>query len=145
MPASVGCNYLSLPEIPASGNKVFICIRLYDSWHKSPTGLGDDYWIICCNCLYYDITYRVNKDQVTLCHVVLCVMWLCRHWKSRVVIVATNWGDASNAKIWHHGDSRFGVNFLGKYMYSKYSCRRRFVTLTRKNNQALESRSGILI
>ena len=52
----VGCNYLSLPEIPASGTKVLICLRhLWIHWTHYP--------FMCCNKelrRWYAISVRPN-------------------------------------------------------------------------------------
>ena len=66
------------------------CIRVYDSWHISPTGLGDDYWITCCICItishvtlikimlcYVMLCYVMQHSYAMLCYVMLCYVMLC--------------------------------------------------------------------
>ena len=53
---------------------VYIYIRVYDSWHISPTGLGDDYWIICCIC--------ITISHVTLIKIMLCYVYVMWPWWS---------------------------------------------------------------
>ena len=62
----MGCNYLSLPEIPASGNKVQICDAVQWHWQVLHVGLS------CCLIRSY-----VRYSSVSWC---VFLLWQIRMW-----------------------------------------------------------------
>ena len=86
---------------------ISIYVYVYDSWHISPTGLGDDYWIIWCICITIShvTLIKIMLCYVMLCYVMLCYVMLCYVMLCYVMLcyIITLWYPCSALK-WRHNE-----------------------------------------